>query len=263
MRTQRFKSRNHDIYLETFKDIREFSRCAEGRTENSWSNKTYISESDKEGLLHGWDKCLDRLNYKMRNLTDIKTSEKKLKEKIYTYNGYYPSVSRAVRGNPRCMGKYKTYTKASKIVEIIWDPGAASYEDPETMMEQGIKMLTKIKALELMGYRVRLMVQGFKGRSEVKKVYMCRVTIKEENQPLDLSRISYPLANIDMLRKWVFHWYEYIPDAIYISGYGKSLYLWSEPERNEILQTVNVQANQYYVNLGTDIDELFKSLTDI
>lgn len=264
MLIERFTCTGHNIYLEEFEDIHEFVHMSDERPENSWSHKTDVSDNDRNWLMHGWNSMKDRIESQLIGLEDtITTVERKIKERVYCINGYYPSVSRAVRGNPRCMAKYKTTTRASKIVEIIWDPGAAWHVKSETVAEQGVKLLAKIKMLELMGYRVRLMVQGFKGEQYTDEVYMCRMTIKEENQPLDLSRIAYPLANVEMLRTWVFHWYEHLPGARHIDGYGKSLYLWDDDKRQQILDAVNVNANQYYVNLGTNIDEMFKPLTNI
>lgn len=261
MRTTRVSSRNFpNILLEEFKDIREFVQLSDERTENDWSEHNDPSTSDREWLLHGWDKARKEIDAQLSKIDRVTTAPRKMQEKIYSYNGYYPSVSRAVRGNPRCMGKYKNSIKSTKIVEVIWDPGASAGEKAETVMRQGIKLLAKIKSLEIAGYRVRLTVQGFKGREGYDDAYFCRITIKEENQPLDLSRISYPLANVDMLRTWVFHWYEHLPNAKYISGYGVSLYRWDSTRRKEILDAVNVKPNQYYVNLWTDIENTFKPL---
>ena len=261
MRTTRYSSPKFPkIVMEEYKDIREFVQLSDERPENDWSEHNTPSSDNREWLLHGWDKAKKEIDSQLSAVDRVKTAPKKMQEKVYSYNGYYPSVSRAVRGNPRCMGKYKNSIKSTKIVEVIWDPGASWSEKPETIMKQGIKLLAKIKSLEIAGYRVRLVVQGFKGDQDREDAYFCRITIKEENQPLDLSRISYPLANVEMLRTWIFHWYEHLPNAKHIHGYGVSLYRWSDWNRKEILDAVNVKPNQAYVNLWTDIEQEFKSL---
>lgn len=260
MKAYRCTCPGHDIYMEEFTDIREFIKMSDTRPENRWSEHNNPGVTDRERFLHGWDEMKDRIESELAGLDRIRTQDKKIKEKRYCRNGYYPNVGKAVRGDTRCMAKYVNTTKASKIVEVIWDPGASSSEIQETIAAQGVKLLAKIKALEIMGYRVKLFVQGFKGRPETNEIYMCRITIKEENQPLDLSRISYPLANVNMLRQWVFHWYENLPDARYIDGYGVSLYRWDGYKRKQVLDAVNIKANQYYVNLGTDIESLFNPL---
>lgn len=260
MRSKNYRSRNHVIQMEEFQDIRDFVRWSDERPENNWSECHTPTTTDREWLLHGWDKMKDKIESQLTKLSPVITQERKIQEKVYSYNGYYPNVSRAVRGNPRCMGRYKKNFKDTKIVEIIWDPGISANENASKIEAQGVKLLARIKSLELAGYRVKLVVQGFKGRQEVNEIYMCRITIKEENQQLDLSRISYPLASAEMLRTWVFHWYEHLPDARYLSGYGVSLYRWTDYERQEILDAVNVRSNQYYVNLGTNIEQMFKPL---
>lgn len=261
MRSQRYTCPGHNIYMEEFDDIRDFVKHSDTRSENSWSEHNTPNDTHREWLLHGWNEMKDRIESQLTKLNPVITQERKIQEKVYSYTGYYPNVSRAVRGNPKCMGRYKKNFKDTKIVEIIWDPGISANENASRIETQGVKLLARIKSLELAGYRVKLVVQGFKGRQETNEIYMCRMTIKEENQPLDLSRISYPLANAEMLRTWVFHWYEHLPDAQYIIGYGVSLYRWDTDKRKEILDAVNVRSNQYYVNLGTDIEQVFKPLT--
>lgn len=259
MKIDRFKNSDHDIYMETFNDVGEFVRLTDKRPENSWSNNTTITGNDREWLLHGWSEKRDEIKAELSKLEGIRTKEKKSKVKVYSVNGYYPNVSKAIIGNPKCMRKFKKVTSKSKIVEIIWDPGILARESADRITTQGIKLLSKIKELELSGYRVRLMVQGFKGEyCGNRNLYICRIPIKEENQQLDISRVSYPLANAGMLRKWVFKWYEHLPNAEYLSGYGKSLYAWDFYERDKVLNTININHNQYYVNIDTDIEEMFK-----
>lgn len=251
------------VYLEEFANIREFVKFTDIRPENLWSHKTYVDEEDRQHLVYGWPEMTSKINKSMSKLRNIKTADKKIKVKTYAQKGYYPNVGKALRGNTKCMGKYNKVKTQTKIVEIIWDCGALSCVEPDDIENQGTDLLLKIKELEGMGYRVRLMVQGFKGNEQVTDNYMARITIKEENQPLDISRIAYPLVNVEMLRTWIFKWYEHIPNANYISGYGKSLYAWSNYNRIKLLKAVNIKPNQYYVNLKTDIDSMFETLTSI
>lgn len=255
------------IYLEEFANIREFARACDTRPKADWvdikSEEHAPNKYHREKLLHGWPEMCNTLKSEVNKLDGIKTQDKKLKQKVYSPIGYYPNVGKALRGNPRCMGKYVKTKVPSKIVEVIWDCGASCRVSSEEVKNQGVQLILKIRSLEMMGYRVRLMVQGFKGDQGVSRQYMARVVIKEENQPLDMARIAYPLANVEMLRTWMFYWYEHLPDSKYINGYGHSLYLWQDKNRKALLDAVNVKANQYYVNLSTDIESMFRPLINV
>ena len=255
---------NYNVYLEEYSNIHEFVSTIDSRPYNSWATGGHQhppKNKDLEELMYGWKEFTDELKVELEKSENIKTRDKALKQKVYAIKGYYPNVGKALRGNQKCMGRYNKVRVSTKIVEIIWDCGAAAREKAGTIKTQGVKLLAKIKELELMGFRVRLMVQGFKGRTDdINNSYMARIVLKDENQPLDLMRISYPLANVEMLRTWMFHWYEHLPNAEYIDGYGVSLYLWKQQEREALLKAVNVKPNQYYINLNTDIDSTFKKL---
>lgn len=265
MRTRNIKTPRWDITIEEYGSMREMIGKTQRREINYWAeccpDKNYGFPDRLNYLLNGWEEKTKEIMSKLDKNIKANTAVRKRTERYKDVIGYAPVVPYALMGVPKCMhNSRKVYKSNTKIVEIIFDPGAAAYEEPETVAQHGVELLAKIKSLELAGYRCKLMVQIFKGQPETKQAYFCMIPIKEENQPLDLSRIAYPIANVEMLRTFGFYWYEHLPNAQYISGYGKSLYKWGTINREEILSKVLPNGNQYYVNLGTDLDTMFKPL---
>lgn len=267
MKKSNVKILGRNLYIEEFRNIQEFVKTLDERPhENSWSEHHEITDEARNLLCHGWSEVSKEIQTDLSKMDNVVTKEAKLKQKIYTTSGYYPNVGKALRGNPRCMGKYKKQKVSTKIVEILWELEYSWSVKPEQVKQQGIKLVKKIKQLEMMGYRVRLSAHCMFALRDMGGVsdpmYMARMTIKEENQPLDIARIAYPLANSGMLRTWLFNWYEHLEGAEYLDGYGVPIYHWQASRKQMVLDALNTRGNQYYVAYNTDIDNEFKALIE-
>ncbi len=266
MRKYNVKCRGKNIYVEEFKDLHEFAHKIQERNkpelEHSWTHGSgNISQEDEKYLLSGWTEVASGINKEFSKIDKVVTKEQKLRQKQYVVNGYYPNVGKALRGNTRCMGKYKKVKVPSKIVEIMLDVALSCDQTQEELQEHSVQVLKKVRQLEMMGYRVRLTcMQLFSDRDLGTDGWCIKVTIKEENQPLDLTRITYPTCSEYMLRHWMFNWYEHLECSEHIYGYGLPMYHWKKDVRDETAKALDVKGNMYYVSYTTDLDEMFKPL---
>lgn len=266
MKKYNVKCRGNNIYMEEFKDIHEFADKIQERNkpefEHSWSHGSgCITEKDKLQLLSGWSDMAQSISKDFNRINNVVTKEQKLKQKQYAIKGYYPNVGKALRGNIRCMGKYNKIKVPSKIVEIMLDVGLSCNRTQEELKDHSVEVLKKIRQLELMGFRVRLTAfQLYADKNLSNDGWGIKVTIKEENQPLDLARIAYPTCSEYMLRHWMFNWYEHLECARELSGYGVPPYHWNRDVRDDVCKALSITGSMYYVTFRTDMDEMFKPL---
>jgi hypothetical protein len=186
-----------------------------------------------------WDDCVQWLKYgKEQNVEEFKkqidhitSNYKKTSVRPYNdYVGYAPNVPNLVMGLPKTMINQKRYPKKTKILSVFIDVTRSFLVKEEECVAFGSKLLGYIMKLEMSGYRVKIMAGASFGDKNEDRLYCVTFPIKNENQPLDLKRINFPLTNIGMLRRICFRWYETCPDAQNITGYGNPIYLLS-PEK--------------------------------
>lgn len=124
------------------------------------------------------------------------------------------------------------------------------------MQKGGKKILETVVKLEKKGYRVRLTtIDTFCGGSEGDVLIL---NIKSENEPLTLSRTTFPLMTSAMLRVMGFRWYTTNPRSKYYSGYGHPWYHdFKEEDRLDIMREFlgRQNSNAIYVELASVIKD--------
>lgn len=208
---------------------------ANTKYDESFEGVTNINEA-KKLLNEGWVKNVDmikktldgaqRKNYSMKNSG--------LKSDLV---GYVPIVPNAIMGLPNSMLNSNVKPKKNKVINLVYGLSYSAYVDTSDIINIGSKVMEHIIKLEAEGFRVRLTcLQNFTDDS-IKESHVLVCKCKSEDQPLDAQRIMFPMFHPAMFRAIGFGWYETLPEAKYISGYGKPFYyIMKEEQVNDYIQ---------------------------
>lgn len=156
--------------------------------------------------------------------TMIKTNLQGEGKRISFHNdvvGYAPIVPLAIMGVPNSM--LNSYMKPikSKVVDVYYDGAFRGGTSSSDIIATGAKVISVIIKLEQQGYRFNLyQVQGY---SDETGTNLMKVKLKDAAQPIDIKRISFPMAHTAFFRVIGFDWYSKTPRGRYISGYGRAL----------------------------------------
>lgn len=262
-------SSNGSIF-ETFADFSEFFNTCDGRKnkggsfhdsrtryddDDDWAGANY--DQAREMLLHGYDKSVSAVNSKVNQLQ--RQSFEKPPHRIKDYCGFAPIVPAYVIGLPKTMWNNKKDTPKSKVVTVVYDVGVSCGVSARELEEHGARVVSYIMNLERLGYRVRIdAMDGFAGGG---KAYALRIPIKNENNPINLKRICFPMTHVAFSRTLAFDWYERCPDAKYMGGYGTPIYAMRNDERKEILDQVLTE-NEYYINYKLEPEDVFSDFAE-
>ena len=233
----------------------------EARTDsnNYWYGASY--EEAVEMLRFGWcDKeALSSITQKVSELSKMQETQKlSFKNDIV---GYAPIVPLALKGVPQSMINTSRKPKKAKVIKIIVDIGLSSSVTVEEKLNWGAKLTSKIMSLEKQGFRVQIeCIKTFTEDNWYSKVHVCRVPVKSENQPFDIKRMMFPIAHPAMNRRIMFDWYERLPDAQRLNGYGKSLQYQSRSHADAVKKVIADTENCYYTSITDDINEVLKGV---
>lgn len=156
--------------------------------------------------------------------TMIKTNLQGEAKRISFHNdvvGYAPIVPLAIMGVPNSM--LNSYMKPikSKVVDVYYDGTFRGMTSSSDIIATGAKVISVIMKLEQQGYRFNLyQVQGY---SDETGTNLMKVKLKDAAQPIDLKRISFPMAHTAFFRVIGFDWYSKTPRGRYIGSYGRAL----------------------------------------
>ena len=134
--------------------------------------------------------------------------------------GFAPNVPLAIMGVPNNMVNSYTKPIKNKVVSIYYDKTASCMHTPKEFEDAGVKLMSVLIDLEMQGYRFNLYVcQSYTSKT----CDMLCVKVKDSNSPLDLQRLSFPVAHPAFFRAIGFDWYSRCPKATYRSAYGHAL----------------------------------------
>lgn len=171
-------------------------------------------------LLNGW-------SAESKKLTQmLKASSKPMPcaayRNVLSVHGYQPVVPLYLAGVPTNMINRQLVAIKSKVVNVTKMVGYAAYVSTDTIERESIKAMQVVQKLEAQGYRVNLsIVLGtYKDNTEV----VCKVKIKNANEKLNVSKLSFPMVHPSMLRRLMFRYIEVCPNVThgFVHGYGKA-----------------------------------------
>lgn len=254
--------------IEEFKDFKELLDVCDSR-DLVWSRATRnitgrarfhgcdSFEEARDMFLHGCNEGVDRMVKSVNALK--KSGSKKQTVRYADVCGYAPIVPAAINGLPCSMINQKKVMVKSRVITIVFETGVAANVTPQQVRDYGVKVINLVMDLEQAGYRVKLDVAqaytgAVSGRSKGRQ-YICRVPVKNENQPVNVKRIAFALAHVAMLRYIFFDWVERLPKSKEIPGYGSTLYGYC-PARTNFEK--HLDENEHLVYYGMDLEKEFR-----
>jgi hypothetical protein len=262
--------KEHGDYIrEEFTDFDDFLNTIASRTPtSSFGGRNAKESTDNDWRGGTWDECIEWLKYGRK--THVESIDKSLSKQLATvtknsyrsYNsvqGYAPNVPNYLLGVPETMIDMKVIPKKSKVLSVYVNIGCSASRSEKDCVEFGKKLLAYLQKLELNGYRIKISVCDIFTKDESgAPCYTLSIPVKHESQPLDISRVCFPLIYAGMKRRLFFYWYESLPNAKYMSGYGLPLDKFSNQTRkkNRIEYMIG-KNNGVYIEDGCDIEAAF------
>lgn len=247
-----------DKMLLTF-DKRPVNAAFEGRhcsSKESGDARWRGTESYEEAtdlIQHGWEEPLKDLKESIKTV-GIKTNV--TTQKIRPLNsvvGYAPHIPNAILGLPESMIATERTPSKVKAVTIIYSSDSNAGTSKKTFLDAGAVVLKIINDLELKGYRVRL-VHEFCAAQSGDEAIIGRVSLKDWRQPLDLKKLTFPLANAAMIRRFGFRFTETVPGikGSWAGGYGSAMNAISDYDRvcERLRKEGLLSDNEYFINIS-------------
>lgn len=271
------RTTKNSIIAERYSSPQEFLVTVTGRQDNeSWAGGT-VRQKAARSRERGDEDQLARAKYELINGNEklyhtIKAAEAPRRldtepgRRVQYFNapvGYTPNVPNAIMGLPDSMINMRIEPKKTKILDVLYSPECSWNTKPGKLAKFGNAVLNEIVRLEKAGYRVRLSLMfGF--AEERGKAHILTIPLKSERQPMDIRRMAFPMISDQMLRQIVFEWYETLPGAERILGYGLPMNALSRRRREELTQSVITPGAQpiliCYDEKGFNPEKAFASL---
>lgn len=241
----------NSLPLNQYSKDREQSSQKKEDNDNGW----YMSRDyayAEHLFTHGWDTAAEKMAQKVK-LTVATPQPVRTSKPAFGVVGSQASVPRYLQGIPTSMvSRQITYSK-QKVVTITKGISYSGWWTSQAILEESIKALQIIQSLESAGKRVRLnvMVATTKGN----KHSICKVCVKQPDERLNISKMSFALAHPSMLRRFFFKWIEVDPFRTFDLGYG-----YGAPSSASI-RKLAMDENEYYIpEKIADVDQTIKDI---
>ena len=266
---QKTRENGYLIDVEEFRDFNELLRVCDERPTNEWAHSDGArSRSDsrwtggsyeqaRDLLKYGWDEKLNEIQSKLERFTKAETGHKRTLKTSPV--GFAPHVPNAIKGLPYSMIDQKMETKKTKVIDVAVDLGCSSSVSADEIINRAVEVVSKLSSLEASGFRVKISFLKSFNDEYNDRSYCCKIVLKNEYQPLDIKRMAFPLGHPAMLRRIMFDWYERLPEAEEISGYGHALAYLNKRYKEAVTKTL-CNKNQYVIDFNTNLDDLFSKL---
>lgn len=137
--------------------------------------------------------------------------------------GFAPVVPLAIMGVPTSMINTRIKPIKAKVIDLYVDITYTASDTSDEIIKSSSRILSVVLKLEQAGYRFNIFC--VKSQSDERDCDMMIVKIKNAAQPVDLKRISFPVAHTAFSRVIGWDWYSRFPKGRYRCGYGRSLTL--------------------------------------
>lgn len=201
-------------------DLEVRTMTSDSFKQNPYADRRFVGASREETykmLREGYQPVVDSLKAKLRASATTK--------RFKSYNdvaGYQPIIPNAIMGLPKSMINSSLTPIKMKVIDIYYESTVPAYRDADELIKAGSKMLGVITELEGQGYRFNLYItQGYYDK-KLGTDMLC-LKVKSANQPLDLKRMSFPIAHTSFFRGMGFDWYSKFPKGTFRSGYGQPI----------------------------------------
>lgn len=203
-------------------DLETRQRTSDSFKSDPYEERRFVGASRDETykmLREGYQPVVDAMRSKMK--ITASGNNKRFK----TFNdvvGFQPIIPNAIMGLPNAMVNSAMKPIKTKVIDVYYEMTVAAYTESSDLIKAGQKMLGAIMELEAQGYRFNLYVtQGYYSPSS--GCDMVCVKVKSASQPMDLKRMSFPIAHTAFFRGIGFDWYSKFPIGTYRPGYGRAI----------------------------------------
>lgn len=159
-----------------------------------------FEEAEQAFKTGSWSTGIEKLNVAFG--AEVKNLEERKRQKMfYDVVGYQASVPRYLQGLPQNMINSKPVQKKEKIITIVKHIGYLADITADEIIRNSAKALAILNKIEQMGIRCNLDIY-----SPAHKIGtgIIRIRIKNANERLSIGKLAFPLANPDMLRRYIF-----------------------------------------------------------
>lgn len=253
------------VFFNKYESVSSFLNALEKRPLNPmWSSAIKESEgTTKSHVEFTTTTCMesadylfkygDKSNYeKIKKVADkisVKGTGTRQKRRVKaSMVGCVPHIGNYLAGDPNNMiNIVKERVSSNKIVNILYNPTVSWCVSASDIIEAGVKVLSKIKAMESQGYRVNLYTLGICANRSRTEYVAWAIRIKASDQYTDALKLAYPLANPSFPRRHGFKFIETesrITDRYFTRGYGVPIT--NEDQVKEILKGQAIKVDLYY-----------------
>jgi len=179
--------------------------------------------------------------------------------------GFAPVVPLALTGIPNCMIDTRVKPMKSKVIDIYYDMTANYGNAQSAFIKAGKLLLSAVLGLEKQGYRLNIYaMQSYwdsRNYSDHALDILC-VKIKSSDCPLDIKRMSFPLAHPAFFRVVGFEWQSKSPITRFIGdGRGGELIgSFDAKARTEIIKAI-FGNNAFYIPCAALIEGDYSTKT--
>ena len=263
MKRREFKNGRIKTIMEEFSNFNEFinvnnnrpivwecnSRPARKREDKDFTGCESFEEA-QELLLHGYNESVDRMIKTVNALQ--KSGEKTKTVRFADVCGYAPIVPNAIIGLPCSMMNQKKQQVKARVVTLVYDVNCAWYVTTQELLDYGCRVINCALNLERAGYRVKIDIAST-FNEEGKRQYIMRVPLKNEDQPINIKRVSFGMSHAAMLRYLAFDWAERLPGSKHLSAFGRAIQF--APKCFENVKEVFGE-NEFLIHYGMDVEEM-------
>lgn len=224
-------------------------------TSDHWYKTKDYSEA-MDLLTHGWNEASEKITKKVKLNNTVGTPVRSSKPS-YGVVGSQASVPRYLQGIPTNMVFRKSIYSKQKVITITKGISYSCECSSQFIINESIKALQLIQALENKGQRVRLNVVLSVSNHSRSSHSICKVCIKQPDERINISKMAFALAHPSMLRRFFFKWIEVDPFTTFDLGYG-----YGYPATPDIKEK-GVAENEYYIpEKIQDMNALITQLTN-
>lgn len=222
-----FNNKNSISYYDSIEEFTNFIDNSTSMRYNSSDNRDFdfsgthsLKEASKL-CKYGDKELASYILQQSLKFDNVDTLNKIKRSTINDVVGFMPNVPNYVIGIPTNMIRDNRNIINSKVINIFISISAAWHISKEDIKERCAKYVAAINILEEQGYRCNVYT-GAVGTNRDRIYNLLVIKIKSDREPLNLTKMAFPLAHPSMLRRLKFRWMETIP-LDFGPGYGQSV----------------------------------------
>jgi len=170
------------------------------------------------------------------------------------------NAHKAIKGDPKCCIRSKPRDVGFPVIKLAIDCGILSNVRTETIISRGRLIAEAIVRAELSGYKTRITALSATDMTTDNIIAIMALNLKMEDEPINYSRVLYPILEPSFLRGVSFSWRATLPELhdSRETGMGRSIYaVFNAAQRAELYEDV-LGPDTLVFNIGalcTEMDE--------